>query len=195
MISGMSALRIERNTTFAARKFRLMVFALYTRIGLTALVLGLTVWQFIEGNIGNGISLIFLFLLVGATIFLNEMMLLAFLQIRKGNLEKGAKFLGYIKQPELMLKTQTAYYYFLNALVTAQIKSPGKAEGMFKKALSTGLRMKHDQAVAKLNLAGIAASKRRKREALNWLSEAKKLDDKKMLDDQIKMLKSQLGRI
>lgn len=172
-----------------------MLFALYTRIGLAAIVLGLSVWQFIEGNIGNGIFLIFVMLVVGATIFLNEVMFLAFLQIRKGNIEKGAKYLSFIKQPDLMLKTQAAYYYFLNALVTAQIQSPGKAENMFKKALSTGLRMKHDQAVAKLNLAGIAASRRRKREALNWLSEAKKLDDKKMLDDQIKMLKSQLGRI
>jgi hypothetical protein len=71
----------------------------------------------------------------------------------------------------------------------------GKAETLLRKALSTGLRMKTDQAMAKLNLAGLAMAKRRKREATQLLSEAKKLDEKKMLDDQIKMLQNQLKRI
>jgi len=172
-----------------------MIFALYTRIGLTVAVFGLSIWQFIEGNVGNGIFLILLMIIVGITIFFNEMMLLAFLQIRKGNLAKGEKYLDMIKKPELMLKTQSAYYYFLKGLIVAQLSTPGKSETWFKKALSTGLRMKHDQAVAKLNLAGIAASRRRKREAINLLNEAKKLDERNMIGDQIKLMKSQLGRI
>jgi hypothetical protein len=55
--------------------------------------------------------------------------------------------------------------------------------------------MKHDQAMAKLNLAGIAVARRRKREAQILLTEVKKLDEKKMLADQIKMIKEQMKRI
>jgi hypothetical protein len=49
--------------------------------------------------------------------------------------------------------------------------------------------------MAKLNLAAIAGSKRRKREALNWLAQAKKDDTKKMLTEQIKLVKQQMGKI
>jgi hypothetical protein len=41
-------------------------------------------------------------------------------------------------------------------------------------------------AMAKLNLAGIAMSKNRKREAQILLTEAKKLDKHNMLDNQIR---------
>ena len=71
----------------------------------------------------------------------------------------------------------------------------GKAETLLRKALNTGLRLKQDQALAKLNLAGIALSRRRKREAQMLLTEVKKLDEKKVLDEQVKAIKAQMGRI
>jgi hypothetical protein len=43
----------------------------------------------------------------------------------------------------------------------------------FKKAIELGLSMDMDLAVAKLNLAGVAMSRRRKLEATNLLNEAK----------------------
>ena len=52
-----------------------------------------------------------------------------------------------------------------------------------------------DLAMAKLNLAGIAMSKNRKREAQTLLTEAKKLDKHGMLKDQMKMLKDQMKKI
>ena len=55
--------------------------------------------------------------------------------------------------------------------------------------------MKHDIAMAKLQLAGIAMTKRRKREATQLMNEAKKLDTQNILGEQIKMLKEQLKRI
>lgn len=70
-----------------------------------------------------------------------------------------------------------------------------QAEKFFKKALSLGLNMKHDIAMAKLQLAGIAMSKRRKREATMLISEAKKLDSQGVLKEQITMLKQQLKKI
>ena len=70
-----------------------------------------------------------------------------------------------------------------------------QAEKYFKKAIKLGLSMNQDLAMAKLNLAGIAMTKRRKREATTLLQEAKKLDKHGMLDDQIKMMKQQMKKI
>ena len=70
-----------------------------------------------------------------------------------------------------------------------------QAEKFFKKAISLGLSMDQDLALAKLNLAGIAMSRRRKLEATNLLNEAKKLDKHNILKDQIVMMKEQLKKI
>jgi len=49
--------------------------------------------------------------------------------------------------------------------------------------------------MAKLNLAGISMTKRRKREAQKLLKEAKDLDSQGMLKDQIRMMKQQMKKI
>lgn len=105
------------------------------------------------------------------------------------------KVLERVKNPEQMGKAQEAYFYFLRGNIEAQKRQIGKAETWYKKALATGLRMKMDQAMAKLSLAAGAASRRRKREAMIHLQDAKKLDTHGMLTDQIKMLKEQMKRI
>ncbi len=68
------------------------------------------------------------------------------------------------------------------------------AEKFFKDAISLGLSMDHDLAMAKLNLAGIAFTKRRKQEAQKLLQEAQKLDKRDMLSEQIKMMKQQMKK-
>ena len=54
--------------------------------------------------------------------------------------------------------------------------------------------MDHDLAMAKLNLAGIAFTKRRKQEANLLLAEAQKLDKRGILTEQIKMMKQQMKK-
>ncbi len=165
------------------------------RIGLSVLILALAVWQFIEGNIGNGIMYVLLGGIVVLTYFRNENVLLAFYHLRKNNMNKAQKALGRIKQPEKSLtKGQAAYYYMLLGMIESQ-KGIGKSETLLRKALNMGLRQKHDQAMTKLQLAGIAVAKRRKREAMVLLTEVKKLDTKKMLTDQVRMIKQQMKRI
>lgn len=165
------------------------------RATVAGLIFIWAVWQFIQVEIGNGIFFLLLAGLVAATIWLNEVILLTFLALRTQNFAKAEKRLNWISKPEWMIKGQQAYYYYLRGMIMSQSGQMNKAEGVLKKALSLGLRFKHDRAMVKLNLAGIAASKRRKREALNWLTQAKKDDDRKMLGDQIKMMKQQLGRM
>ncbi len=165
------------------------------RLGLTVIFIGLAVWMFIEGEIGNGILLVLLAGIVLLTYFRNEKIIVAFWFLRKNNMDKAEKWLDKIRKPEeSLVKGQQAYWYMLKGMIESQ-RGLGKAESFLRKALSIGLRMKHDQAMAKLQLAGIAIAKRRKREAMVLLTEVKKLDTRGLLNDQVKMIKAQMKRI
>jgi len=161
---------------------------------IAAGILAYAVYQFTENNIGNGIMLI---LLSGIFVFLyfkNEFILLAFLRLRKQDFAGATKWLNKIKNPESALVTkQQGYYNYLHGIMVSQTNM-NDAEKYFKKAISLGLSMDHDLAMAKLNLSGIAFSKRRKQEAAKLLSEAQKLDKQGMLTDQIKMMKDNMKR-
>jgi len=164
------------------------------KLVLAVLVIAAAVWQFIEGNIGNGIMFILLAGMFILLYFKNEMILLAFLRLRKQDFPGAKKWLDRINNPEGALVTkQQGYYNYLNGLMVSQTNM-NDAEKYFKKAVSLGLSMDADMAMAKLNLAGIAMTKNRKREAEILLSEAKKLDKHNMLDDQIKMMKQNMKR-
>lgn len=162
---------------------------------LACAIIAFAVYQFTESNSGNGI-----FLLLISTIFIlfyfkNELIILSFLQLRKQNMEGAKKYLDKIKNPQTaLIKKQQGYYNYLNGILVSQTNL-SLAEKYFKKAIELGLSMDQDLALAKLQLAGIAASKRRKIEAEKLLGEAKKLDKHNMLKDQINMLKQQLKRI
>ena len=162
---------------------------------LAGLIIALGIWQFTESNIGNGI-----FLLLFSTIFIflyfkNEFILLAFLQLRKQNMEGAQKWLSHIKNPEAALvRKQQGYFNYLHGILVSQTNLSA-AEKYFKKAIELGLNMDQDLALAKLQLAGIAMTRRRKVEATNLLNEAKKLDKQNMLKDQIKMMKEQMKKI
>jgi tetratricopeptide (TPR) repeat protein len=165
------------------------------KIVIAALIFATAVWQFTESNIGNGIFLIILTLIPIFLYFRNEFILLAFLQLRKQNFEGAKKWLAKIKNPETALvQKQQGYYNYLQGLMLSQTNLI-QAEKYFKKAIQLGLNMDMDLAVAKLNLAGVALSRRRKLEATNLISEVKKLDKQGMLADQIKMMKEQMKKI
>ncbi len=142
---------------------------------------------------GWGILLVFLSILVFVTFFYNENMLIAQWHLRKDNMPKAEASLSRIKSFEKELnKVQYGYYNLLIGLIESR-KAPMKSEKYFKQALSYGLHMDHNVALAKLSLAGIAMGKRNKREAQMYLTEAKKADKNKLLADQIKQMKDQMG--
>ncbi|CAM4039000.1 DUF2892 domain-containing protein [Gillisia hiemivivida] len=165
------------------------------KLVIAGLIVIASVWQFIEGHIGNGIMLILLSLIFIFLYFKNEMILMAFLRLRKQDFPGAKKWLDKIKDPETALtQKQQGYYWYLNGLMLSQTNIT-KAEKYFKKAIKLGLAMDQDLAMAKLNLAGIAMTKRRKREAQMLLTEAKKLDKHGMLKEQITMMKQQMKKI
>lgn len=165
------------------------------KLVLAALTLAWSVYEFTQGHIGNGIAILFLVGIFILFYFKNEFILLAFLQLRKQNFEGAQKWLGYIKNPSLALtQKQEGYYNYLHGIMLSQTNIT-KAEKFLKKAVKLGLAMDHDLAMAKLQLAGIAMTKRRKREATTLMNEAKKLDKHGMLKEQIQMMKQQMKRI
>jgi len=161
---------------------------------IAAGIIAFAIYQFTESYIGNGIMLILLASIFIFLYFKNEFILLAFLKLRKQDFEGATKWLNKIKTPETALvKKQQGYYNYLHGIMVSQ-SNMNAAEKYFKKAISLGLSMDHDLAMAKLNLAGIAFSKKRKIEAKKLLSEATKLDKQGMLTDQIKMMKDNMKR-
>ena len=73
------------------------MFNKYIKLVLAALLIGYAGYQFVEGNIGNGIFIILLSLVFIFLYFRNELILLAFLRMRKQDLEGTQKWLEKIK--------------------------------------------------------------------------------------------------
>lgn len=162
---------------------------------LAALIVITAIWQFTDKNIGNGIALLLLAGMFILLYFKNEIIIMAFFKLRKQDFDGAKKLLDKIKNPEAALvRKQQGYYNYLNGLMLSQTNLT-LAEKHLKKAVELGLNMDQDMAMAKLNLAGIALTKRRKMEAIQLLNEAKKLDKHNMLKDQITMMKQQLKKI
>lgn len=170
------------------------MIGLITKIILSLASFGYTVFLFGTGSWGWGIMMLLLTVIIVLTIFRNEYILLAFNQMRQQNQEKALHFLGKIKQPQYLIKGQRAYYYYLSGLAGGNNAKMSESEGNFRKALNIGLKQKHDQAMAKLNLAAICMGSGRRKEAELMLSEAKKLDEKGMLTEYIKNMRKQMGK-
>jgi hypothetical protein len=155
-------------------------------------ILGGAIALMVFGYWGWGILAVLISILVLATYFYNENMLLAQWFLRKDDMPKAEVFLKRITNYETQLvRMQHGYYNLLVGLVESR-KAPMQSEKYFKKALSLGMQMDHNVALAKLSLAGIAMGKRNKREAQMYLTEAKKADKNKLLADQIKQMKDQM---
>gem|GEM_PF-428975 len=91
--------------------------------------------------VGNGIFLILLSLIFIFLYFRNEIILLAFLRMRKQDMEGTQKWLTRIKNPEAALTIkQQGYYNYLHGIIFSQ-KNLTTAEKYFKKALKLGLTM------------------------------------------------------
>src|ERR1700761_1053533 len=110
---------------------------------------------------GWGILVFLLGGIILLTFFFNENMLIAQFYLRKDNMVKSEEWLGKVTDYEKQLnKSQHGYYNLLIGLLESR-KAPMKSEKYFKKALSLGMKMSHNIALAKLSLAGISSAKRK----------------------------------
>lgn len=164
----------------------------YIKFVIAALMIAAGIYLMMNRNIGWGIVVVILSAIPILLFYKNEFILAAFWYLRKQNMAKAAQWLGKITNFETQLhKSQYGYFHYLQGLTLAK-ENPSKVEPFMKKALEYGLNMKHDRAMATLNIAAGAMQKGRKQEASKLLEEAKRLDTAGMMTDQIKMMKDQL---
>jgi len=164
----------------------------YIKFVIAALMIAAGIYLMMNRNIGWGIVVVLLSSIPVLLFFKNEYILAAFWYLRKQNMEKATKWLSKITNFESQLhRSQYGYFHYLQGLTLAQ-DHPQKVEPLMKKALEYGLNMKHDRAMATLNIAAGAMQKGRRQEATKLLEEAKRLDSAGMMTEQIKMLKDQL---
>ena len=171
------------------------MFRKVIKLILAVLAFSFGIYQFIDDYIGNGIMMLLLSGMLVLLYFKNEMIFLAFLRLRKQDFEGTEKWLMRIPNIQRnLVRKQQGYYNYLLGIIHSQ-KNLTQSEKYFKSAISLGLSMNHDLAMAKMSLAGIYLQKRRKREAQQLLTEAKKLDKHGMLSGQMKMIQQQMKRI
>ena len=171
------------------------MFPKVIKLILSFISIGFAVYQFIDDYIGNGILFVLLSGIFILLYFKNEIIFLSFLRLRKQDFIGTEKWLSRIPNIERnLVRKQQGYYYYLMGIIQSQ-KNLTQAEKYFKTAIKIGLSMSHDLAMAKMSLAGIYMQKRRKREAQQLLTEAKKLDKHGMLSGQMKMIQQQMKKI
>jgi len=165
------------------------------RVAVALAFLGFTTFLYATGYWGWGIVMTLFSALVVLTFFRNENIIIALYQMRLGSKEKAYKALNRIKAPQMLPKSQHAYVIYLQAMLGAQELGFAKSEQMLRKAQQLGLRLKQDQAMCNMHLAGICMQTGRKKEAQTMLSAAKKLDTNGMLKEQISQMKAQMGQV
>ncbi|MDG1763069.1 MAG: DUF2892 domain-containing protein [Flavobacteriaceae bacterium] len=171
------------------------MFPKVIKLILAVITLGYAVYQFTDDYIGNGILFVLITGMFILLYFKNEIIFLSFLRLRKQDFVGTEKWLNRIPNIERnLVRKQQGYYFYLMGIIQSQ-KNLTQAEKHFKSALKLGLSMNHDLAMAKMSLAGIYMQKRRKREAQQLLTEAKKLDKHGMLAGQMKMIQQQMKKI
>ncbi|WP_068595499.1 tetratricopeptide repeat protein [Vaginella massiliensis] len=166
----------------------------YIKLLIAALLIGLGIYLISDREVGWGFVVILLAAIPITLFFRNEYILLAFWYLRKQEMSKAIQWLNKISNPEgQLIRKQMGYFNYLKGVTLAE-ENIQESEKHMKAALDYGLSFKHDRAMANLSLAGAAMAKGRKKEAENYLKEAKKLDDKGMFADHIKMMQGQLKK-
>src|SRR5690606_12460118 len=100
---------------------------------LAVLSVFFTVYFFATGFWGWGISFVLVSALVIVTFFRNEQIILALNQMRIGNHEKAYTILKRITHPQLLIKRQQAYYYYLTGMLGAKEMGLNKSEQFLRK--------------------------------------------------------------
>jgi tetratricopeptide (TPR) repeat protein len=160
------------------------------KIALAVASFAYMVYLFATGYWGQGIGMFFVTALLVLISLRSMRLVLAFFQLRQQKMDKAKTWLERIKVNHLW-PNQRGYYHFLFGSIEGQ-KNMAAAEKHFREAIRLGLRYDHDKAMTYLNLSALQAGKRKKREAVHFLNEAKKYDTKGMMKNEIKMLGKQI---
>ena len=145
-----------------------------------------TVYRFKTGHVGEGVGMSILTIVLVLMSLRSMRLVMAFVNLRQQKMDDAKKWLGRVRVNQLWPK-QRGYYYFLMGSLTME-QNMNDAEKLLKQALSLGLKHKHDQAAAKLNLAVVSSARRKIGEATKLINECKRLDEKGAMKNEIKQV-------
>jgi hypothetical protein len=175
---------------FKKKACNAMIDTRIIKITLAAASFGYMVYLFATGYWGQGIGMFFVTAILVLLSLRSIRLVLAFFQLRQQKMDKAKMWLSRIKENHLWAN-QRGYYHFLLGSIEGQ-KNMAAAERHLREALKLGLRYDHDKAMANLNMSALMAGKRKKREAMHYINEAKRCDSKGLMKNEIKMLTKQI---
>ncbi len=158
-------------------------------------LIGLAVYFFIDGTATGGTLAILGGLIALFFYFINEYIGLAFLRLRKQDIDGAKKWMAKIKNPKSQIrKGQMGYYNYMMGITEAQ-NNINAAEKYMRNALKEGLMFGHDRAMAKINLAAGVLRKGNKKEAKRLLKEARQEDKQGLMTSQIELMEQQMKKV
>jgi len=158
----------------------------YARLRLFLVLLFLIIGVVLHFKMGIG-SAWYLYLgalLLMVTHFLFNNVSAAFVELRKGKIDKAESLIDQIKRPDWLVKRHRAYYYFTKGMIDLQRNRNQEGRVALKKALDLGLRTTNDQALAMLNLAHASYMDKNEMEARHFIATAKKLNSNDLVIKQ-----------
>ena len=162
----------------------------FIKIPLAAASLVYAVDLFMKGQIGSGIGMVLVTVVLVLITLQSMRLLMAFVSLRQQKMDDARKWLGRVNPKHLWPKRR-GYWYFLSGSLMMELNM-NEAEKLLKQALDIGLKQDHDKAAVKLNLAVVASAKRKPKLAKALLAECKRLDSKGMLKKDIKQVEAAL---
>jgi len=152
--------------------------------------LAYTVLLYTQGSWGAAVGMTLLSIVLVLANLRSVRLVVAFANLRMQRMEEAVKWLNRIK-PSQLWPGQRGYYHFLLGSVTMQ-SNLNEAESHLRKSLTLGLKQDHDKAAVKLNLAVCMSAKQDRKKAMIMIQEAKRLDTKGMLKNDIKQVEAMI---
>ena len=149
-----------------------------------------TVLLYTQGSWGAAIGMTLCSIVLMLANLRSVRLIFAFANLRLQKMEDAVKWLNRVS-PAQLWPGQRGYYHFLLGSVTMQ-NNLNEAESHLRKALSLGLKQEHDKAAVKLNLAVCMSAKQDRKKAMIMIQEAKRLDTKGLLKNDIKQVEAMI---
>ena len=156
------------------------------KILLAAASVAYAIYLFTKGYWGAGIGMVLVATIAVLASLQSIRMLFVFVNLRQQRMDDARKWLARVNPAHLWPRRRATYYFMMGSL--AMEHNMNEADRLLREAIRLGLKQSTDLAMAKLNLAIIASSRRKTREAAILLADSKRHDTKGMLKKEIKQV-------
>lgn len=169
------------------------MFTPTTRIFLIVLNLIFASFYFFQDKIGLGSGFLVAAALFVYGYFKDGTVYLAFKHLKKQQFDKAEQLLAKIKNPELLAKSQKAYYHFSRGIIAAHSAQWSDCLSELQLATINGLRTENDKSIALLGMAEAAFELNQIPTAKAYVEQAKKLKIKPLVKQELKGIEDKIN--